>query len=295
LDGCRRRCPNYGEFGYEGSPQESLEEAIRGVTPLEATDHLGVVHRFWPVSDHVAVGRVRELLRDRPIFIADGHHRYETALAYQAEVRARPEHRSAEPGSLAADWIMMVLVNAELEELEIRATHRLVLGIDADALRPLLHGDDPLWDATPVSVEELAARLDELDGHPSPVLGLVLPDGAWLLAGRGEQIEERMRRERTSTAVRRLDLSVLHAAILGDRLGIDAAAVAAGERLLYTRSATDAIARVHGGEATAAFLVRPTRLDQLAAVASIGDVMPQKSTYFYPKLLTGMVFNPLED
>ena len=98
-----------------------------------------------------------------------------------------------------------------------------------------------------------------------------------------------------STAVGHLDLAVLHAALLNDRLGIDAEAVAAGDRLAYTRDEADARRAVDAGEAKAAILVRPTRLEQLAAVASAGDVMPQKSTYFYPKLLTGMVFNPLED
>ena len=83
--------------------------------------------------------------------------------------------------------------------------------------------------------------------------------------------------------------------VLGDRLGITADDVAAGSRLAYTRDEADARERVARGEAAAAILVRPTRLDQLAEVASAGDVMPQKSTYFYPKLLTGMVFNPLED
>jgi uncharacterized protein (DUF1015 family) len=87
---------------------------------------------------------------------------------------------------------------------------------------------------------------------------------------------------------------VLHAALLGDRLGISEADVAAGDRLLYTRSEADARGRVARGEAMAAILVRPTRLEELIAVAAAGDVMPQKSTYFYPKLLTGMVFYPLE-
>jgi uncharacterized protein (DUF1015 family) len=103
-----------------------------------------------------------------------------------------------------------------------------------------------------------------------------------------------MRREDMSPPARRLDLALLHAALLGDRLGISEADVAAGETLLYTRSEADARGRVARGEAAAAILVRPTRLDELTAVAAAGDVMPQKSTYFYPKLLTGLVFYPLE-
>ena len=98
-----------------------------------------------------------------------------------------------------------------------------------------------------------------------------------------------------SRAARSLDLAALHVSILGDRIGISEADLAAGERLAYTRSEADARDRVARGEAAAAILVRPTRLDQMAEVATAGDVMPQKSTYFYPKLLTGMVFNPLED
>jgi uncharacterized protein (DUF1015 family) len=104
-----------------------------------------------------------------------------------------------------------------------------------------------------------------------------------------------MRAEPMSAAVRQLDLAILHATILEDRLGIDPGAVAGGDALAYTRSQADAIGAVASGDAKAAILVRPTRLEQLAAVAGAGDVMPQKSTYFYPKLLTGLVFHPLED
>jgi len=106
--------------------------------------------------------------------------------------------------------------------------------------------------------------------------------------------DERMRGTAMSPAVRNLDLAILHTALLDDRLGIDAEAVAGGGMLAYTRDAADAIRAVARGEARAAVLVRPTRLEQLAAVASAGDVMPQKSTYFYPKLLTGLAFYPVE-
>ena len=101
--------------------------------------------------------------------------------------------------------------------------------------------------------------------------------------------------EPMSSATRTLDLSALHTSILGDRLGITAPDVAGGTRLTYTRDAAEARRRVTMGEVTAAILVRPTPLDRMAEVASAADVMPQKSTYFYPKLLTGLVFNPLED
>jgi uncharacterized protein (DUF1015 family) len=229
------------------------------------------------------------------LFLADGHHRYETALTYQAEIRSDPRWTDAPRGALAADWIMAVLVNGDLEELEILPTHRLILGGDVDALRDLVADPGPLWHAIPARVSELDARLQESRGA-APAFGLILPgEVGFLLVGDADAIVDRMRREPGSAAVRGLDLAVLHAALLGDRLGIDEAKLAAGGWLAYTRSEADARAAVARGEAQAAVLVRPTQLEQLASVASAGDVMPQKSTYFYPKLLTGMVFNPLED
>jgi uncharacterized protein (DUF1015 family) len=258
-----------------------------------ARDGDGLLHQLVAIE---ADDRLIGYLARQILFVADGHHRYETALAYQAEVRADPRWSTAAPGDLAADWIMMLLVNAEMTELEIRPTHRLLLDADTDALRGLVSGDDPLWQAIPVAPAELTRALDERRNDDEPAFGLVLPDDdGFLLLGDRAGLGDRLRRESMSRAVRELDLAALHVSVLEDRLGISPDDVAAGTRLAYTRSEADARERVARGDAAAAILVRPTRLDQLAEVASAGDVMPQKSTYFYPKLLTGMVFNPLED
>ena len=258
-----------------------------------ARDDDGLVHQLTAIE---ADQRLLGYLARQTLYVADGHHRYETALAYQAEVRADPVCAAAAPGALAADWIMMMLVNAELTDLEIRPTHRLLLDADLDALRELATGGDPLFRATPAPPGQLDAMLAERRHDETPAFGLVLPDGEGaLLIGEPGGLGVRLRREPMSSAVRSLDLAALHVAVLADRLGISEADVAAGTRLAYTRDEADARARVARGEAVAAILVRPTPLEQLAAVASAGDVMPQKSTYFYPKLLTGMVFNPLED
>jgi uncharacterized protein (DUF1015 family) len=257
-----------------------------------AHDGDGLLHSLAAVEPD---DRLLSHLSRQQLLIADGHHRYETALAYQAEIRSDPPLADAEPGSLEADWIMVVLINAEREELQIMATHRLVLEGDPEALRSLAHDSDPMWRAIRVSQSELGSRLAELATAAQPVFGMVLPDGeGYLLLGDADAAADRMRGERMSTAVRGLDLAILHAAILNDRLGIDQSAVATGSALAYTRSEADAMHAVASGAAKAAILVRPTRLEQLAAVANAGDVMPQKSTYFYPKLLTGLVFYPLE-
>jgi uncharacterized protein (DUF1015 family) len=258
-----------------------------------ARDGDGILHQLTAIE---ADDRLIGYLAKQTLFIADGHHRYETALAYQAEIRADPRWADAPPGSLAADWIMMMLVNAELAELEIRPTHRLLLDVDPEALRALVAGDDPLFEAIPMAPVDLAAALEDRRHDETPVFGLVLAgDDGHLLVGDPDGLADRLRRERMSAAVRGLDLAALHVAVLGDRLGISEADVAAGTRLAYTRDEADARERVARGEAAAAILVRPTPLEQLAEVASAGDVMPQKSTYFYPKLLTGMVFNPVSD
>jgi uncharacterized protein (DUF1015 family) len=258
-----------------------------------ARDGDGLLHQLAAIE---ADERLLNYLARQTLFVADGHHRYETALAYQAEVRADSRSTDAAPGTLAADWIMVQLVNAELVDLEILPTHRLLHGIDADALRAVVAGDDPLWQALPVDPAEIASALEERRDADEPTVGLVLPgNDGFLLLGDPDGLRGRLARERMSAATRALDLAALHVALLEDRVGITPDDVAAGERLTYTRSEADARERVARGEADAAILVRPTRLDQLADVASAGDVMPQKSTYFYPKLLTGLVFNPLED
>jgi uncharacterized protein (DUF1015 family) len=257
-----------------------------------ARDGDGLLHSLAEVEPD---DRLSGFLSRQRLFIADGHHRYETALAYQAEVRADPRVALRPNGTLAADWVMAVLVNAETEEVEIRATHRILLDADQDALRALARAPDPLFQAIPVDPAELAQRVAGLARAAEPVFGLVLPDGeGWLLVGDANGITARMRREPFNPTVQALDLAVLHVVILGDRLGLEGEGGGAGG-IAYTKDPHDAIARVASGKAAAAFLVRPTRIDQLAAVATAGDVMPEKSTYFYPKLLTGMAFHPLED
>jgi uncharacterized protein (DUF1015 family) len=277
---------------FDGSAHHDHLMGLPWTDEWRARDGDGLLHSLAAVEPDE---RLLDHLSRQQLFIADGHHRYETALAYQAAVRDDPAQTDAEPGSLAADWIMVVLVNAKREELEIQATHRLIREADDDALRSLVHDPGPIWRVTPVGPDELSGHLAQLEGAEQPAFGLVLPgDEGFLLVGDAEAIDERMRRELMGAAVRRLDLAILQATILEDRLGIDAPSIATGDALAYTRSEADAFRAVASGEAKAAILVRPTRLEQLAAVAGAGDVMPQKSTYFYPKLLTGLVFYPLE-
>ena len=276
---------------FDGSERYGEVMDLAWTEEWRARDADGLLHAVAAVEPS---DRLIGYLDEQTLFVADGHHRYETALAYQAEVRSDARYAEAALGALAADWIMVAMVNAEVETLEILPTHRLLVDVPANALARLTEVGSAIL-ATPWHPNELAAELDRRRDDPVPTFGLVLPGRAFLLVADPGRVAERMAQEPMSPAARGLDLAVLHAAVLDDVLGITPSDVAAGKRLAYTRSATDAIERVTDGTATAAILVRPTRIDQLAAVASAGDVMPQKSTYFYPKLLTGFVFNPLEE
>ena len=211
-----------------------------------ARDNDGLLHQLAAVEPD---DRLVRYLGRQTLFVADGHHRYETALAYQQEVRADPALTGAVPGELGADWIMVQLVNAELAELDIRATHRLVLDADADALRAV--ASDSTFAATPMPPRDLAGALDARRHAPEPAFGIALPSGeGYLLVGDRSALAERLRREPMSSAVQRLDLAALHVAILRDRLGIGPEDVAAGNRLAYTRDAADAIDRVEDRKST---------------------------------------------
>jgi uncharacterized protein (DUF1015 family) len=234
-------------------------------------------------------GRLTAVAGARPVFIADGHHRYETALRYRDERRMT---RSCEPDP-PFDFILALLLDTS-EQLTVLPTHRVVRGLGPDGLSRLRDGVDGLFAVTPTSADALVERFTaagELAGGAGR-MGLVTREGAWLLearrpasAGPGSG----------GDAVRALDVTLLGAA-LESLAGIDAAVVSGGERIRYTKSAAEAaglVAEAADG-ADAAFLLEPTPVSSILAVARDGDVMPQKSTYFYPKALTGLVLNPHE-
>jgi uncharacterized protein (DUF1015 family) len=276
----------FDESGADLPPGDDADAVV-------ARDEDGLLHEVRELDAEPAV---LEALAAQRLFVADGHHRYETARAYQEIMRSDPRFAASPPGSLAADWIMAVLVNAARMPITILPTHRLILDADPFAIQALAEDPGPFFTAKPMPADRLASALDDLRPSGPPAFGLVLPDGeGHLLEAEPAAVAERTTRTFGSQALRGLDLSVLHEIVLGERLGIGPEAVETGDRVAYTRDAGEAIARVGRGEAQAAFLVRPTPLEQLAAVARAGEVMPQKSTYFYPKLLTGLVFNLLED
>jgi uncharacterized protein (DUF1015 family) len=249
--------------------------------------------RVWIITDSAEQKILTDAVQKSDgIYIADGHHRYETAYGYSQEVRQRHE-TAAPPGALPADYVLMVFVPMEDPGLVVLPTHRVVYGVKKEKADHLLAG--------------AVRQFDIIESGDDDILDLSLTTKGlpkFGLAGRGSRRyilslkDKRSMDHRApdrSVDWRILDVSVLHLLILEDLLGIDAGKLERKENITYVKSAEQAVKMVESGDKKNqwAFIMRPTRIDQLKAVADHGEVMPQKSTYFYPKLLAGLVIRPL--
>jgi len=244
-----------------------LDSAAQGRPVTEVTDEYGGLHRLWRIADPAVIACIQQLMSDKKLLIADGHHRYETALAF----------RNENPGWQAAEKVMMTFVNMHSPGLEILATHRLASG---------LAGFDDAAFLGKVQARKLGSldELREIFRVPAPGrirMGIALRSGGVFLSERDRKPGE-------------LDVKVLHEEVLAKLLGISEEAVREEKNIEYVRGLDAAYAKVREGDAQIAFLLEPTTIQQVADVAFSGGVMPQKSTDFYPKLLSGMTIYKLE-
>lgn len=275
---------------------------VAGTPPVaDIRDEDGVGHRLWmaPVGDDDGHSSMVESICERlgaaPITLADGHHRYETALRYADERRQGPV-LEAEPAW--AEILMLILEPLE-GPLTVLPTHRVLLGLESGAVSSLRSRLPELFEVQEAKRDELEAAFGGAADHAGGEgrLGLWTRDGGAILHAKRGSFAALL--PPGGTALRRLDVTLASVAI--ERLaGIDPAAVAEG-RIAFTMSAAEAMTWVDDGHAptsglpaTAALLLDPTPASEIVAVAADGDVMPQKSTYIYPKALTGLVINPLE-
>jgi uncharacterized protein (DUF1015 family) len=245
----------------------------------QLTDEDGTEHRLWRVGDADAAAAVGAALRDTELLIADGHHRYETARVYAEEVGGEGPHR----------YVLMCLVALQDPGLTVFPTHRLLSGLSEagrEALREAIARD---WETEEVAAEHLQPagdgrlRVGYVDAHDGRARMLTLRDPAIAdaaLPGKPEPY-------------RRLDTAVLEALILQGALGMTEDDISQLDGLEYARSTEQARERVQAGAAEVAFFMAPTPVERVRDVAAAGETMPPKSTYFYPKVLTGMVFHPL--
>ena len=258
----------------------ALEPATGGEPFGTATDADGTVNRLWRVADAETIASVQAALAERELLIADGHHRYETARVYAEEVGGEGEHR----------YVLMFLCSLSDPGLTVFPTHRLLTGLDEDKRAALSRGDRARTSTSRRSTRGSCARRrprassSATSTARSRPLRLTLKDQSVAdaaLPGKPEPY-------------RRLDTAVLEAIVLQGALGMTEDDISHKRGLDYSKDFADALDSVQSGRADAAFFMRATPVEQVREVAEAGESMPPKSTYFFPKIPTGLVFNALE-
>lgn len=277
---------------YRDERHETLSriDALSQDTPRYEFSDGTVTHRLWLVNDPVAIRAVCDEFAERKLYIADGHHRYETALNYRNACR---EDGTANP---AQDYVMTMLVDMQHPGLVVFPTHRLVRGLANFDAAALLERCREQFDVLSMeNKEEIEPVLAEYAKQGKKAFAFYDGGEGWyLLVLRDLSVMEQLLPEK-SAASQGLDVTVLHSLILERLLGIDKENMAQQINLTYTRSLPEAMESVQAGQSQCAFLLNPTRVEEIRDVAAAGEKMPQKSTYFYPKLITGLVMNQLED
>jgi uncharacterized protein (DUF1015 family) len=268
---------------HPGNAWQHLEAAVAGQPWGEITDSDDTTHRVWRVGDPAVHAAIAAELEPGELLIADGHHRYETSLAYQQEVG---------PGG-DADYVLMALVSLEDPGLTVFPTHRLIQG----------RADDP--DAREEALREAVTKIFELEQVPVADLDPAGTEGIGVFGFIESRFERcfRLRLRDTakldevlaghSEAYRTLDAAILEELILKGIVGMTTEDIAAKRGIGYTPHIGDVLKKLTAGDYQAGFVLRATPVDQVRAVAAAGETMPPKSTYFFPKLLTGIAFNPL--
>lgn len=251
--------PVYALYDDPSRRADAILKTVKDTPPYSSfAMEDGIEYRLWLLSDSAACRALEEVFRDQSLFIADGHHRYETSL------RLREENPDT-----VSPYIMMFLADMSDPGLEVHATHRIVSGI-------------PDYDQKAL-YEKISQRFEMEAGDETKEGSLI-----WVTPKKRIALTPKAGEERF------LDVTLLHEGILEPFFGIDTANMAAGGNLTYTRSSEEAIAAVQSGGAQCAFLMAPPTVAQIRETMLRGEKMPQKSTYFYPKIITGLFMNRFE-
>jgi uncharacterized protein (DUF1015 family) len=294
LELLRETRTHFGQvFLLYSDPGSTVDGILDDVTgrgdPLSIHDEYGVEHCLWPVTSPETIGAIRMDIAGRQMIIADGHHRYETALAFRDEER----RRMGSDAPTACDWVMTTLVNMDSPGMTVLPTHRVLSGFGGpdstfgpDALSDAV---SPYFEISPVSVESLASEL-ETRGAARPTIGVSVAGAGPVLLELRPEVDLSSMFSDVSAGESRLDVVVLHRLVFDTCLGISAEDVRSGSYLRFVRGLDEAMKLV-GEDAQAAFLLNATRLDQVRDIALAGGVLPQKSTDFFPKLLSGLTMH----
>lgn len=269
-----------------------IDSLSKSEPDIQLQDNDNVTHRMWIIKDEKAIADICSDFADRKLYIADGHHRYETALNYRNYLR---EQGLAKEGD-ACDYQMMMLVDMEHPGLVVFPTHRLVRNLDSFNAERVIDGCKEYFDVTEHSdINTIESTLMELYNQGKKAYAFYCGGSSYkLLVLKDTNIIKKLL-PNASTATQQLDVTILHTLILEKIFGIDAENMAKQINLTYTKIFDEAISSVQQGNSQCAFILNPTRVSEIREVASNGEKMPQKSTYFYPKMITGLVMNQLED
>ncbi|MBI5560254.1 MAG: DUF1015 domain-containing protein [Deltaproteobacteria bacterium] len=296
---------------YPESPEEKgritgfLFDAGRGDPLMDVKGGDGVANKLWRIDNPEVIKKVTDSMRDKKLFIADGHHRYETALNYRNLMTQALKNPMKNPtGEEPFNYVMMYFASMDDEGLEIFPTHRVAHSLSEFKKEGFLKEcgryfsiEESVFDkGSEASVRDEFAR--KLCGAVGDTVrfGLVMKgvNAYYLLTLKGRGVMDGLFPDMAGV-YKTLDVTVLHSVVLTKILGISPCAQEKQENLLYVKDINEAVEKVRSGKGQLAFLMNPTKVEDVKRVCEAGLLMPQKSTYFYPKLLSGLVINPLWD
>jgi uncharacterized protein (DUF1015 family) len=279
---------------YEDSGEidSLLAPGSHGIPSIDVTDEYGVIHRVWQISDPEVIASVQEKMRDKKLVIADGHHRYETALNFRNESRAAASAGSGPDAPY--EFVMMTFVNLNDPGLLVLPTHRVVHSLSGFSVDDFLNSSRAFFSVEEIDPELDATRASTLlreRGHAGTALLAITANRAFVLhsprAG-SPQLAALSARQQS------LDVVQLHKCLLEGVLKLSEESIRNQQNLSYLREASEALTLVRKGSANIAFLMNPCPVRQVRDLAFAGEVMPQKSTDFYPKLLSGLTAYALD-
>lgn len=270
----------------EGVVQTTLEACMSTTPVYDVLDKESVRHRLWLLSDSDSLEDVMQFFADKQIAIADGHHRYETALAYSKDARARLNEPQTDK-LRASDYTLMTLANVYQPDLTVLPTHRVMFGLNQQMV-------DSLPEALETDFDVCACTVDSLsdDMQRTNAIGMYL--------GTNKPAYTLKHKEGAETGIkgceasRQLEVNILHKLVLERLLGLNDQDMRDQTNVIYTRDVAEALELVDSDRAQVAFLLNAVGVKPIMDIAAAGEKMPQKSTYFYPKLLSGLVLRLLE-
>ena len=280
-------------FMLYSDPASEIDTLLRqdGPPTLEVRDEYGVLHRMWKISDPRVIQALQKKMADKQLIIADGHHRYETALNYRNEMRKQSNGDNGQP----FERMVMTFVNTDSAGLVVLPTHRVVFGLENFSIFDMLAKLGQNFEIEELGPpSELASAMERLQraGKDGTALLAITAHASFLLCSRPGQESKSL--AGMSAQQRALDVVQLHKLVLEEALGMSEEDIRNQKHLKYVRQASEAADEVGKG-ANVAFLLNPVHIEQVRDIAFAGEVLPQKSTDFYPKLLSGLTIYSLEE